>query len=188
LGKAYTYLRMKFLCLFALAVGAVDLQTSFVDFLKAYHKVYTTEEVAQRFEIFKDNIARIEAHNQKNLSWTLGVNQFADLTAEEFEKQYMGKVKTIVKPTKESELKARMLMAAPRHFQADPALDWRTKGAVSPVRNQGQCGSCWAMTVVSAIESACYILFHNLTQLSTQALMDCSSSAGKRGVQRGVPG
>jgi len=161
-------------------VGA-DLQSSFVDFVKTYNKQYTVEEFFNRFETFKANMAIAEAHNAKQSSFTMGVTQFADLTGDEFGAQYMGKVlkKTVTLPPRTK------VLAPQAEGEADPSFDWRTKGAVSPVRNQGQCGSCWAMTVVSAVESACYILTHNLTMLSTQALMDCSGAAGNQGCNGG---
>jgi len=161
-----------------LALGA-DVQSSFVDFVKTYNKQYTVEEFFNRFEIFKTNMAIAEEHNAKQTSWTLGVTQFADLTGEEFSKQYLGKVlqNTVTLPK-------RTKIIAPQG-EVDPSFDWRTKGAIAPVRNQGQCGSCWAMTVVSAIESACYILTHNLTMQSTQALLDCSGAAGNQGCNGG---
>jgi len=168
----------------ALSVGVVlggDVESMFVDFVKTYDKQYATEEFFARFNIFKTNLDKIEAHNKKQLSWTLGITQFADLTAEEFASLYLGKVKSEGK----REGTPRVFTPASAQVGADPAFDWRTKGAISPVRNQGQCGSCYAMTVVSAIEAACYIVTHNLTQLSTQALMDCSSSCGNQGCNGG---
>jgi len=181
LGKAYTYLRMKFglLSLAALVMGG-DVRSAFVDFVKTYNKQYTVDEFFNRFEIFKSNMAMAEAHNAKNLSWTLGVTQFADLSGDEFTKLYLGKV--LQKPVEQPK---RLRVMSPQGEKADPAFDWRTKGAISPVRNQGQCGSCWAMTVVAAVESACYILTHNLTMWSTQALMDCSGDCGNQGCNGG---
>jgi len=173
---------MKFvlLSLAALVMGG-DVRSSFVDFAKTYDKQYTVNEFFYRFEIFKSNMALAEAHNAKNMSWTMGVTQFADLSGDEFAKQYLGKV--LQKPA--STLPKRTKVFSPQGENADPAFDWRSKGAISPVRNQGQCGSCWAMTVVAAVESACYILTHNLTMWSTQALMDCSSAAGNQGCNGG---
>jgi len=174
------FMRFVFLLSLGVVLGG-DVQQLFVDFAKTYYKHYSTEEFFDRFEIFKANLDKIEAHNKQQLSWTLGVTQFADLTAEEFEKLYLGKVKRspVVLP------KRTQVIAPATTSAADPAFDWRSKGAISPVRNQGQCGSCWAMTVVSAIESACYIVTHNLTALSTQALMDCSTAAGNQGCNGG---
>jgi C1A family cysteine protease len=172
---------MKFglLSLAALAMGS-DVRSTFVNFVKTYNKEYTVDEFFNRFEIFKSNMAMADDHNAKNLSWKMGVTPFADLTGEEFSKIYLGKV---LKNPVEGPKRTRVL--APHFEKADPAFDWRTKGAVTPVRNQGQCGSCWAMTTVSAIESACYILTHNLTAWSTQALMDCSGEAGNQGCNGG---
>jgi C1A family cysteine protease len=170
---------MKFaLISLAALVAGTDVKSSFVDFVKTYNKAYTVDEFFNRFEIFQSNMALAEEHNAKSTSWTMGVTQFADLTGEEFSKLYLGKVFR-------KERFENTQQFTPQRENDDPAFDWRSKGAVSPVRNQGQCGSCWAITVVAAVESACYILNHNLTQQSVQALMDCSGSIGNQGCNGG---
>lgn len=95
------------------------------------------DEESTRFNIFKANVDIIQAVNNKNVSYTLGVNQFADLNADEFAAQYTG--------LKKPEKIWGDLPYLGRDTYSGKALatsvDWTTKGAVTPVKNQGQCGS-----------------------------------------------
>lgn len=110
---------------------------------KAMHgKKYGADQNHYRFETYKSNVKLIEAHNAKKMSFTLAENKFADLTSEEFKALYTG-----LKSNTERN---------PQHLlgmEGVPAsIDWREKGAVSPVKDQGQCGSCWAFSTVGALE------------------------------------
>ena len=102
-----------------------------------YNRVYKdVTEKAYRFEVFKANVGFIESFNAKNLKFYLGVNQFADLTNEEFKARKANKG---YKPSME-----RMSTGFRDEnvsFDALPAtVDWRTEGAVTPIKDQGQCG------------------------------------------------
>lgn len=101
---------------------------------KAQSNGLVGEEKDQRFEIFKDNLRFIDEHNNKNLSYKLGLTRFADLTNEEYRSIYLG-----AKPKK------RVLKASdryqPRVGDAIPdSVDWRKEGAVAAVKDQGSCG------------------------------------------------
>jgi len=67
------------------------------------------------------------------------------------------------------------------------AIDWRQKGVVAPVKDQKQCGSCWAFSATGALESAHAIKVGKLTELSEQNLVDCSGSFGNMGCDGGMP-
>ena len=107
----------------------------------------------------------IKSHNQKNSSFTLGVNQFSDLTWEEFKNSYLSQP---IENKVPSGLKTKL--------QNDVEIDWREKGAVTPVKNQGQCGSCWAFSTTGSFEAAIQISTGTLPSLSEQELVDCSRS------------
>jgi len=166
-------------CLLAVLGTATPEADAFQKFVTAYNKQYATEEIFTKYAVFKANLERIQAHNLKNLSWNMAVNEYADLTGEEFRAIHMGKVMGSPAPLSDG------IVSESLTTEADPSLDWRDKGAVSPVRDQGQCGACWAFTVVGAIESACYIATHNLTQLSVQMVIDCTTTIGNMGCNGG---
>eukprot|EP01050_Picozoa_sp_SAG11_P029416 SAG11_NODE_8275_length_1036_cov_1.723586_2_plen_196_part_00 len=96
-------------------------------------------ELAARRNIFEEKLAKIHAHNALGKPWTEGVNKFTDMTEHEFQK-YKGKVFN-GKPKSENMFKFDAGIA-PQDLP--PSIDWRTKGAVTPTKDQGGCGSCWA--------------------------------------------
>lgn len=161
--------------LVAAAPSELEAQQQFVSFMKAHNKTYASKDMFTRFNVFKDNLAVIEKHNSGSHSWTLGVTPFADLTQEEFKAQYLpGFPKEVLEEIR----KRRPVNGTEPEEVTSPqaALDWRTSGAVSAIRNQGQCGSCWAFAAVSAIESAYKIKKGTLKAMSEQNLVDCDKT------------
>merc|ERR550517_2137497 len=120
-----------------------------------------------------DNIDKINTHNAKKLSWTLGVNQFADLTAEEFKAQTA------------CMMPSRPRMENPKVLDestAPDSIDWEAQGKVTPVKNQGQCGSCWAFSTTGAVEGRVAIASKaSPVSLSEQELVDCGGSEKTKG-------
>jgi cathepsin L len=166
----------------AFAVSTFEAQDQFVQFMAIFNKKYeSTGELFKRFNIFKDNLEFIQEENAKNNTYTLGVNEFTDLAHEEFVNTYVGKLnndKPEIPPVEAIEE-----LAGPTPND----IDWRQRGAVNPVRNQGQCGSCWAFAAVAALEGATKVGKGNLPVLSEQHLVDCSGSAGNHGCGGGLP-
>ncbi|KAK6150002.1 hypothetical protein DH2020_017527 [Rehmannia glutinosa] len=128
-------------------------------------------EKAMRFKIFKENVEYIESFNEAGakLPYKLAINKFADLTNEEFKTSRNGfKMGSHPKPSyKVSSFKYANVIAVPA------SMDWRMKGAVTAVKNQGQCGTCWAFSVVATIEAINQIKTGQLLSLSEQQLVDC---------------
>jgi C1A family cysteine protease len=108
------------------------------------------------------------------------VNDFADLTHEEFRARYVGGFRGAFNKK----------IGAPQILdkaQALPAtVDWTTKGAVTPIKNQGQCGSCWAFSTTGSVEGVSFLKTGTLPSLSEQQLVDCASSTGNMGCQGGL--
>jgi KDEL-tailed cysteine endopeptidase len=133
-------------------------------FTERFHKRYSSlEELETRFSIFRKNIITIYSHNQEKRNFTMRVNQFADLTQEEF-KDYVGEM-----------LSGSFGCGIFSNISDTPdSIDWRTKGAVTPVKDQGQCGSCWTFSATGAVEGAWSIAKGELYDLSEQELVDCA--------------
>jgi len=155
-------------------------RASFAGFMNKYSKKYNLDELVYRFKVFKANTDFIASHNKKNLTYTLGMNKFGDLTFSEFHAKYTGL--NYVK---------RDFIRSKNHIHADnvnnPAtVDWRTQQAVTPVKDQGQCGSCWAFSATGSMEGAWAIGKKALLSLAEQQLVDCSGSFGNQGCNGGL--
>ncbi|KAF7840802.1 cysteine proteinase RD21a-like [Senna tora] len=142
---------------------------------KAYNALGEKE---RRFEIFKDNLRFIDEHNRvENRSFQLGLTRFADLTNEEYRSVYLG--------VRFNRSAAGLRLSASRKSgryayrdgdELPETVDWRAKGAVGPVKDQGQCGSCWAFSTIAAVEGINKIVTGDLISLSEQELVDCDKS------------
>ncbi|KAK4260116.1 hypothetical protein QN277_003273 [Acacia crassicarpa] len=132
-------------------------------------------EKLKRFEIFKDNLKYIDDHNAQNHTFKLGLNGFADLTNHEYAAIYLGTL---------SDTKRRVVTAksaSPRYALNDsdklPShVDWRLQAALTPIKDQGSCGSCWAFSTVATVEAINKIESGELVSLSEQELVDCDTS------------
>lgn len=147
-----------------------ELESMFTSFVKTHHKKYTHDEFFNRFNVFKVNVEKIRLHNSGNHTYSLGVNEFADMTAEEF------KGKLGYKPVDRSFLRSKNAPAKHHHVKVASSVDWRQKGAVTAVKNQGQCGGCWAFSTTGSVEGAHYLAANELISLSEQQLIDCSTA------------
>ncbi|KAF8377587.1 hypothetical protein HHK36_030969 [Tetracentron sinense] len=137
---------------------------------KAYNALGEKE---RRFEIFKDNLRFIDEHNTENRTYKIGLNRFADLTNEEYRSMYLG-AKTDAKRKFSKPKSDRYAFRSGDDLPE--SVDWRTKGAVAPVKDQGNCGSCWAFSTIAAVEGINKIVTDDLISLSEQELVDCDTS------------
>ena len=139
----------------------------FFTFVSDFGKSYgTKEEFNFRSDIFKKNLDYIQKQNQSGLhTHTLGINEFMDRTEVEMSKM-LG-----YKP----EMKTEENVVILDDSNLEASVDWRAKGAVTPVKNQGQCGSCWAFSATGAVEGAMQISTGKLQSFSEQQLVDCST-------------
>mmetsp|Transcript_2045 Transcript_2045/g.2627 ORF Transcript_2045/g.2627 Transcript_2045/m.2627 type:complete len:477 (+) Transcript_2045:57-1487(+) len=130
----------------------------------------------EKFQIFKDNLMKIALHNAAGLPWKMGMNQFGHLTAEEFKKTYAS---GLFQPSQVARLGGESLSTKTvTHRRAmgeslPDSVNWVTAGAVTPVKNQGACGSCWAFSTTGALEGAYYIKYKKLVSFSEQDLVSC---------------
>ncbi|XP_053205503.1 uncharacterized protein LOC128389881 [Panonychus citri] len=159
---------------YGLAVSFNEVKESFEQFKGDYGVVYgDAKEEAQRLKIFAKNFAKIKAHNVRAVngqhSYRLGVNKFADLTHDEFVAKHLGLkgVGPVYAPSVHEKVPKNKLPAS---------VDWRDKGAVTGVKDQGDCGSSWAFSTVAAIEGANFLKNGKLVSLSEQNLIDCDTN------------
>jgi hypothetical protein len=158
------------LALAALAsVASGSEWTRFQQFMTDFNKKYDSEvEMQYRFEIFKDNLAKIDTQNAAHRAIggenVFGVNTFADMTTAEFSQRLMKNLPPRAPaPKMEGEFKVQA-----------GAVDWRQKGVITPVKDQGQCGSCWAHSADEATESFVAIKDGKLLDLSVQQCTACT--------------
>lgn len=148
-------------------------QFLFTKWVDQFDRQYEAKQFFVKYDTFKSNMNRVLEHNQKGLNYTMAMNQFGDLTAQEFKAKYASGFRNV----DNSYLRSKNVASASHtHIQADAEVDWRKDGAVTPVKNQGQCGSCWAFSATGALEGAWAVAKKELVSLSEQQLVDCAGA------------
>jgi hypothetical protein len=156
---------------------------SFPVWLNKHNKSYpSATEHDYRHSIYINNVHKIRAHNKAGLNWTMSVNQFTDLTATEFAAKYIrgGYIGRTSRGPRAVDYKLLWSEALPT------SVDWSAAGAVTPVKDQGQCGSCWAFSTTGSTEGAWFLKNKTLVSLSEQQLVDCSTAQGNQGCNGGL--
>ncbi|XP_061366447.1 cysteine proteinase 15A-like [Gastrolobium bilobum] len=145
----------------------LNAEHHFSTFKSKFSKTYATnEEHDYRFGVFKTNLRRAKLHEKLDPSAVHGVTKFSDLTPSEFRHQFLG-LKPLRLPADAQKAPILPTKDLPKDF------DWREKGAVTPIKDQGSCGSCWAFSTTGALEGAHFLETGNLVSLSEQQLVDC---------------
>jgi len=160
----------------AFAYTDLEYQNAFTNWIQKYGKTYTAGEFQARFSIFKSNMDYVRDWNSKNQQTVLGLNLFADLSNAEYRRIYLG---TRVDASKLHPITEVMP-------SANDTVNWVTKGAVTGIKNQGQCGSCWSFSTTGSTEGVHFLSTGNLVSLSEQNLMDCSTAFGNQGCNGGL--
>jgi len=171
----------------ASAASLTDEQSEwlFSNWMQQHNKVYAADQVVHRFNIWKENMEMILNHNlNSKASWTLGMNAFGDLTAEEW-KARMG-IRRVAHPVKPTHKKKHSFKPTKEGAAPPATWDWRDHNAINPVQNQGQCGSCWAFTAGDAVSGAWAIKTGLLFAVSVQEIVDCSGPQGNQGCNGGL--
>lgn len=158
---------------------------AFSDFLAKYGKT-CSGDCEKRMANFKHNVEYIDAHNAMNGRYTMGLNHFADMSFEEFSAMLLLPRGTFTAPHKAHHTHVVANTAAPA------AVDWRDSGAVTPVKDQGFCGSCWAFGTTGTIEGVMAVKTGKLIPLSEQQLVSCAwnygwGPYGNNGCDGGMP-
>lgn len=135
---------------------------------------YSSEvETTGRFMIFKENLAKMEKRNRACAGKCKhGITKFMDLSRDEFRAKYTGLIPTTDEIKKRVPHKSHNVNST----LAASSIDWRTKGAVTPIKNQGQCGSCWAFSTTGAIEGAWKAAGNPIISISEEELVQCDKS------------
>jgi C1A family cysteine protease len=168
------------LCSLSLAVPLS--YPTFTTWAALHGRSYAPTERDYRETIYNRNLVKIVRHNGHNHSYWLTVNKFADLTREEFAKRVHGGYLNTSRPRNVD----WSLVYNKRVSALPSSVDWTSLGAVTPVKNQGQCGSCWAFSTTGSVESAWFIKNGTLVSLSEQQLVDCSAAEGNQGCNGGL--
>jgi len=171
------------ICL-ASAFTELEYQDAFNKWLGKHGKAYADEEFQNRYAIFKNNMDYVRDWNAQNSQTVLGLTVFADLTNEEYRSTYLGT--TFDGTARLAAAKAAKSVRGPPVPPINATVNWVEKGAVTPIKNQGQCGSCWSFSTTGSVEGVHFLSTGNLVSLSEQNLMDCSSSYGNQGCNGGL--
>lgn len=156
---------------FAATLVIPTIATTWEEWKSEFNKVYNgPDEDALRESIFDENQEIIKTQNEAGLGYTLAVNQFADLTLDEFKATYL---------TRGASAASDMPTLAVHEYDGEElaaSVDWTTQGAVTGVKDQGSCGGCWSFAATGALEGASKVAGNSLISLSEQQFLDCDKT------------
>jgi len=155
-----------------------------LDYKQKYNKMYEAEEDLHRMKIWQYHVGYIAKHNSEadmgHHTYRLGMNEFGDMSNAEFVSIMNGYIM-------EMKNKSQDIFVPNSNIRDLPdEVDWRKQGYVTPVKNQGQCGSCWAFSSTGSLEGQTFKKTGKLTSLSESNLVDCSAKQGNKGCKGGL--
>lgn len=166
----------------------VDHVKSWNNWKNTFGKTYSgIDEESHRFLIWIENWSKINSFNKLGKNYTLGMNQFGDMTTEEFKYYIHGHGESCLTRLSSFEKEKKIYYDPSTHIKVDDdsSIDWSSTGNVTPVKNQGSCGSCWAFSTTGSMECQYSIATGKLNSLSEQELVDCSDAYGNSGCAGG---
>jgi C1A family cysteine protease len=179
------------LLVLVVAASATTWHTAFNTYMTNFNKQYATiEEYRFRLNNYRENMADAERLNILNPRARFGETKFSDLSKEEFGRYLNARVPDSMPAYKNFSVprKPHDMFASGRLMAPDPTnYDWGSAGVITPVYNQGQCGSCWAFSATETIESYFAIQGGQLTQLSMEQIVDCDTAGQDQGCGGGFP-
>lgn len=168
-----------------LGAAHADAAARFEQFKVEYGKSYATAvEEGFRLANFAASLATVEEHNSRpERTWEMGVNQFSDMSDDEFKKR------VLMTPQDCSATRGAARSAPLPARDLPEHVDWREKGVISEVKNQGQCGSCWTFASVGCLEAHMSIKYDawRAPRLAEQQLVDCAQDFDNHGCEGGLP-
>jgi len=173
--------------LFAVALALpseAELKAQFAEFTQKYNKNYATSEIDQRYANFKASVARAAEKQATSTNTQFGITKFSDMTEDEFRSTIL-----MSKVPQKTATNVRVSGVSVADPKAPATFDWRDHNAVTPVKDQGQCGSCWAFSATEAIESAWILKGHatpSTINLAPQQIVDCDTIDGVQGCNGGL--
>ncbi|EFC42175.1 predicted protein [Naegleria gruberi] len=179
---------LTFLVILACGILAFDQETyqplsetavrdHFLDFTRKFQRFYKgPEEYEYRLKVFRENIETSRRMNIREGNNNYGITKFSDLTSDEFRKFYLMEKKTPKEIQKMMRMDSNKMVSNSYAKPAPDHYDWRNHGAITGVKDQGQCGSCWAFSAIGSIEGSYAIKHKQLVSFSEQQLVDCDNN------------